>query len=209
MIPWPPWWSTSFAAGLMFTPRWRLWDLLAHAGALALLLALGVPASWWVIRISAPLLLIEFFADKIPPSDLVWDPSADFIRVPIAALLAYRATAALSPWEQSAATAAGGLIALAAHGGNTAARSRRHRVSGTFLQRSVKPGRRRCSVSFSPGSPPGIPTRRLGLWCSGGDYCSAGALGAAGAAGTFPGDRRPADRQPAGGLRADLGLTNL
>jgi hypothetical protein len=45
------------------------------------------------------------------------------VRVPVAALVAYRATAALSPWEQMLAAAVGGGIALAAHGGKTAARA--------------------------------------------------------------------------------------
>jgi hypothetical protein len=46
-----------------------------------------------------------------------------FIRVPLAALLAYQATASLSPGEQLAATLAGGAIALIAHGGKTAVRA--------------------------------------------------------------------------------------
>jgi hypothetical protein len=40
----------------------------------------------------------------------------------VAALLAWRATATLGPREQLACTLLGGLIALAAHGGKTAAR---------------------------------------------------------------------------------------
>jgi hypothetical protein len=42
--------------------------------------------------------------------------------VPIAALLAYGATSQLSPETQMLCTILGGLIALAAHGGKTAAR---------------------------------------------------------------------------------------
>ena len=76
-----------------------------------------------MIGASGALFAIEFFADKIPAFDLVWNTLHTFIRVPVAALLAYRATSALSPWEQMAATAAGGLIAFAAHGGKTAARA--------------------------------------------------------------------------------------
>ena len=44
------------------------------------------------------------------------------MRVPVAALLAYGATTQLSVGEQFLATTAGGLIALAAHGGKTATR---------------------------------------------------------------------------------------
>ena len=63
------------------------------------------------------LFTVEFFADKIPAFDLVWNALHTFIRVPVAALLAYEATASLSPGEQLAATLAGGAIAFVAHGG--------------------------------------------------------------------------------------------
>jgi hypothetical protein len=43
--------------------------------------------------------------------------------VPVAALIAWRATETLSPQEQLVATLLGGLIAFAAHGGKTAARA--------------------------------------------------------------------------------------
>jgi hypothetical protein len=46
-----------------------------------------------------------------------------FIRIPVAALLAFQATAGLSPAEQLAATLAGGAIAFIAHGGKTAVRA--------------------------------------------------------------------------------------
>jgi hypothetical protein len=80
-------------------------------------------SSWYVISASGVLFAIEFFADKIPAFDLIWNALHTFIRVPVAAVLAYRATATLSPWEQVAATVAGGAIALAAHGGKTAVRA--------------------------------------------------------------------------------------
>jgi len=67
--------------------------------------------------------VIEFFADKIPAFDLLWNALHTFIRIPIAALLAFGATATLSPWEQLVATVAGGAIALASHGGKTAIRA--------------------------------------------------------------------------------------
>ena len=76
-----------------------------------------------MIAASSALFAIEFFADKIPAFDLIWNALHTFIRIPAAALLAYHATAALSPWEQFAAAAAGGAIALAAHGGKTAVRA--------------------------------------------------------------------------------------
>jgi hypothetical protein len=115
--------ATSFAAGLNVYLTVATLGLLGHFGAVPLPPDLRLLTSWYVIGASAILTGIEFFGDKIPAFDLVWNALHTFIRVPIAALLAYRATAALPPWEQLTATLAGGLIALLAHGGKTAARA--------------------------------------------------------------------------------------
>jgi hypothetical protein len=115
--------ATSFAAGLNLYATVATLGLLARLGVLALPSTLAVLTSWWVIGISAALFGVEFFADKIPAFDLIWNALHTFIRVPVAALLAYRATATLPPWEQLAVTLAGGAIAFAAHGGKTAARA--------------------------------------------------------------------------------------
>jgi hypothetical protein len=61
----------------------------------------------------------RIFADKVPAFDLIWNALHTFIRVPIAALLAYAATSHLSSEKQLLATLVGGLIALAAHGAKT------------------------------------------------------------------------------------------
>jgi hypothetical protein len=115
--------ATSFAAGLNAYATIATLGLLARGGAVELPPALHLLTNWWVIAASAALFAVEFFADKIPAFDLVWNALHTFIRVPIAALLAYRATTQLSPAEQLIAAAAGGVIALAAHGGKTAVRA--------------------------------------------------------------------------------------
>jgi hypothetical protein len=115
--------ATSFAAGLNLYATVATLGLLAHAGVLVLPPGLQLLSSWYVIAASSLLFAVEFFADKIPAFDLIWNALHTFIRVPVAALLAYRATASLSPWEQFAAAAVGGAIALAAHGGKTAVRA--------------------------------------------------------------------------------------
>lgn len=115
--------AVSFAAGLNVYATVATLGLLAHWGVLTLPQSLHLLSSWWVIGASSALFGVEFFADKVPAFDLVWNALHTFIRVPIAALLAYRATATLSPGEQLAATLLGGLIALAAHGGKTAIRA--------------------------------------------------------------------------------------
>jgi hypothetical protein len=97
--------------------------LLAHAGVIPLPQSLHLLSSWYVIACSAILFLMEFFADKFPVFDLLWNALHTFVRVPIAALLAYAATAQLSPGMQLLATLLGGAIALAAHGGKTTVRA--------------------------------------------------------------------------------------
>lgn len=115
--------AVSFAAGLNVYATVATLGLLAHTGVLPLPPGLHLLASWYVIAASGVLFAIEFFADKVPAFDLVWNALHTFIRIPVAALLAYQATASLSPWQQLAATVAGGAIALVAHGGKTAARA--------------------------------------------------------------------------------------
>jgi hypothetical protein len=114
--------AVSFAAGLNVYATVATLGLLAHAGVLALPSGLHLLSSWWVIAASGTLFAVEFFADKIPAFDLFWNTLHTFVRVPVAALIAYGATSQLSPEKQLLAALAGGAIALAAHGGKTAAR---------------------------------------------------------------------------------------
>jgi hypothetical protein len=115
--------ATSFAAGLNVYATVATLGLLAHAGVIALPPALHLLSSWYVIACAAVLFLMEFFADKAPIFDLLWNALHTFVRVPVAALLAYGATTQLSSGMQLLATLLGGAIALAAHGGKTAVRA--------------------------------------------------------------------------------------
>ena len=115
--------ATSFAAGLNVYATIATLGLLAQAGMIPLPPALHLLSSWYVIACSAVLFLMEFFADKVPVFDLLWNALHTFVRVPVAALLAYGATAQLPSGMQLLATLLGGAIALAAHGGKTAVRA--------------------------------------------------------------------------------------
>lgn len=115
--------AVSFAAGLNTYATVSTLGLLGRYGAIAMPAALHPLENWWVIGASAALFGVELFADKVPAFDLVWNALHTFIRVPVAALLAWRATATLSAQEQMMAALAGGLIAFIAHGGKTAARA--------------------------------------------------------------------------------------
>ena len=114
--------AVSFAAGLNVYATVATLGLLAHAGLLDLPPGLHLLSSWWVISAAGALYAVEFFADKIPAFDIFWNALHTFVRVPVAALIAYGATSQLSPEKQLLAALAGGALALAAHGGKTAAR---------------------------------------------------------------------------------------
>lgn len=115
--------AVSFAAGLNVSGTVATLGLASRAGLLTLPGELGALANWWVIGAATSLFVLEFVADKIPVFDLVWNALQTFVRVPAGALLAYAGTAELDPGWQLAATAAGALLALAAHGGKAAARA--------------------------------------------------------------------------------------
>lgn len=113
----------SFSAGLNAYATVAMLGILSRMGALDLPPALHPVANSYVIAACAALFLIEFVADKIPLFDLLWNALQTFVRIPVAAVLAYGATSQLPPWEQLLATLVGGLIAFAAHGGRVAARA--------------------------------------------------------------------------------------
>ncbi|MGA7752453.1 MAG: DUF4126 domain-containing protein [Candidatus Sulfotelmatobacter sp.] len=115
--------AIGFAAGLNTYATVAVLGLLGHFAHLPLPPGLQLLAGWPVILASLALFGIEFFADKIPAFDLIWNALHTFIRVPIAGLLAYRATSQLSPEHQLLATLLGAAVALIAHGGKTAARA--------------------------------------------------------------------------------------
>jgi hypothetical protein len=115
--------AISFAAGLNVYATLATLGLLSRAGLLLLPTTLHLLSNWWIIAASGTMFVIEFFADKVPAFDLIWNALHTFVRVPLAGLLAYAATSQLSPGKQLLATALGGAIALAAHGGKTAMRA--------------------------------------------------------------------------------------
>ena len=112
-----------FSAGLNVYATVAMLGLLAHTHVLILPPSLGIVENWYMIGACGALFLVEFVGDKIPVFDLLWNALQTFVRVPVAALITYAATSQLPQWQQLLATLAGSLIALAAHGGKTAARA--------------------------------------------------------------------------------------
>jgi len=112
----------SFAAGLNAYATVIMLGLLARAGLVDLPNSLHLLSDWWVMGLCVVLYVIEFFADKIPGFDLLWNALQTAVRVPLGALVAYGATAHMSPSTHVIATALGAAIAFAAHSAKTAVR---------------------------------------------------------------------------------------
>jgi hypothetical protein len=115
--------ATCFAAGLNLYATILTLGLLARLHWVLLPAGLDVLGTWPILIVATLLFAAEFFADKIPAFDLVWNAAHTFIRIPAAALLAYRASEHLTPGMQLAATAAGAAIAMVTHSSKTALRA--------------------------------------------------------------------------------------
>ena len=123
------WFSTlSLALGTAWTSGINLYatvtvlGMLQKFGATKLPGGLDVLDNWWIIGFAAGLYVIEFFADKIPYVDSVWDVVHTFIRVPAGAIVAYAATNHMDPSVYIPAAMVGGSLAFASHGVKAAAR---------------------------------------------------------------------------------------
>lgn len=84
---------------------------------------LEVLDNWWIIGVAGFLYAVEFFADKIPYVDSVWDVVHTFIRVPAGAVLAYAATNEMDASVHTIAALLGGGFAFSSHGTKAALRA--------------------------------------------------------------------------------------
>jgi hypothetical protein len=115
--------GAGFSSGLNLYATVATLGLLHRFGVLHLPSGLQVLSHPWVLAIAVALYLLEFFADKIPYFDTVWDALHTFIRPPAAALLAFAAAGGAPPeWRWGAALLAGG-VALTSHGTKASARA--------------------------------------------------------------------------------------
>ena len=114
--------AASFAAGLNIYATVLTLGMLARTQWVALPPGLDSLGHTWVLVACGILFAVEFFADKIPGFDLVWNSLHTFVRIPIAALVAYHASSQLTPEMQMVATAVGAAVALAAHSSKTGLR---------------------------------------------------------------------------------------
>jgi Domain of unknown function (DUF4126) len=115
--------GTGYSSGLNLYATVLTLGLLQRFGIIHLSPSLQIVSHPWVLGVAAALYFIEFFADKVPYIDTVWDAVHTFIRPPAAALLAYAAVGDVSPeWRWAAALLAGG-VALTSHSAKASTRA--------------------------------------------------------------------------------------
>lgn len=113
--------AAAMTAGLGWASGMRLYavlfflGVLHYAGIYTLPASLQVLAHPTVMLISGFLFCVEFFADKIPGFDSLWDALQTFIRIPGGALLAAAAVAGGDPALGVAAGLLGGTMAASSH----------------------------------------------------------------------------------------------
>lgn len=115
--------AASFAGGLNIYATVLTLGVLARTHWVALPAGLDGLGDTWVLVTCALLFVVEFFADKIPGFDMIWNGLQTVVRIPIAGLVAYHASSQLSPQMQLVATGLGAAIAMVAHGSKTAVRA--------------------------------------------------------------------------------------
>lgn len=122
----------ALAAALGWASGLRLYAVVLLTGAAGWLGWLPLPAglqvlqSPWVLGASLLMFVVEFFADKIPGMDTLWDAVHTFVRIPAGAALAAAALGAAgadhAAWTAIAALL-GGTLAATAHAAKATTRA--------------------------------------------------------------------------------------
>ncbi|MCA1556238.1 MAG: DUF4126 domain-containing protein, partial [Acidobacteria bacterium] len=108
--------GTAWTSGINLYATVAVLGLLQHYKFAHLPGGLHVLDNWLIIGVALFLYAVEFFADKIPYVDTVWDAVHTFIRVPAGAVIAAAATSDINPSVQTIALLLGGGLALSTHG---------------------------------------------------------------------------------------------
>jgi hypothetical protein len=105
----------SFAAGINLYATVALIGLASRYGWVALPDEYAMFDNPWVIGAAIVLYFVEFFADKIPWVDTLWDSVHTFIRPVGGALVAVAGLGEASPGTQAMIALLGGVVAASSH----------------------------------------------------------------------------------------------
>src|SRR5215813_5355531 len=115
------WQLIALAAALGWASGIRLYAVLFIVGGLGYLGVIELPHGLallehpWVLAASGFMFCVEFFADKVPGVDTVWDTVHTFIRIPAGAALAASVFGDSSTAAALAAAILGGSLAAGSH----------------------------------------------------------------------------------------------
>lgn len=120
----------SLALGAAWASGVNVYAVVLFLGGLGSLGFIALPGELEILTHPAVLItagvvyFVEFFADKIPGVDSLWDAVHTFIRIPAGALLAGGAVAEIGePYQVAAALAMGGVVAAGSHATKAGARA--------------------------------------------------------------------------------------
>ena len=121
--------TIALAGGMAWASGMRLYAVLFAAGLMSRMGYLQLPEMLRVLEhplvmgVAGVMLVIEFFADKIPAVDSLWDSVHSFIRIPAGALLAAMALGDHSQAVMLAAGLLGGTLAAGTHAAKAGSRA--------------------------------------------------------------------------------------
>ncbi len=114
--------ASAVASGLNAYASVAMIGLLQRYGVIHLPPPMSALSQDWVIALALLLFAVEFFADKVPYFDSLWDAIHTFIRVPVGAAMAAGFFANQpGPWQPLMAVV-GAALALQSHGTKASAR---------------------------------------------------------------------------------------
>ena len=96
--------------------------IMHYSGSIQLPEGLDIAANPFILVAAGIMYAIEFFADKIPGIDSLWDSIHTFIRIPAGVALAYGAVSDLGPVAEILAVIAGGGMVTASHAAKAGSR---------------------------------------------------------------------------------------
>ena len=107
--------GTSWASGINLYAVLLVMGLGGSTGYIDLPVELAVLEDPLIIGVAGMMYVVEFFADKIPGVDSIWDTIHTFIRIPAGAMLAAGTVGDVTPAMEIAAGLLGGSIAATSH----------------------------------------------------------------------------------------------
>lgn len=113
----------SWVSGIRLYAAVAMLGLLGRFAGLQLPGELAVLTNGWIIGVALVLLIVEFFADKIPYLDSIWDAVHTFIRIPAGAVVAAAAFGDFDRRIMVVAFLVGGGLAFSAHATKASARA--------------------------------------------------------------------------------------